>query len=501
MELTEEGDVVDSGENSQSLPFRVAIIGAGFSGLAAAVALRKQGIDFEVFEEAEGIGGTWWKNRYPGAEVDLESIIYSFSFARHDWTRTHATWDELQRYLEEVADTWQVTPHVHFKERVHSAQWSEADGGYRLATSNETDHGIFQGLISAVGFLNVPIVPPFATTDHQFPGTVCHTASWPDGLSMDGQSVAVVGTGSSAVQIVEAAVSTARDVTIYQLEPNWLLPKLSRPLTDVERRGNRRWLTYWFRRGAMYWDYDRRQDRTQHARLNGRAHRRRHAMSLDFLHKSLADRPDLIELVTPEFPFEGRRTVVSDTYYPSLKDPKVTLIPRGVNALTPAGVQDSSGEIRSFDVVVLATGFDAANYLSNLQVIGRAGQNLHERWGREPEAFYGMMVPDFPNFFMMYGPNTNAIPLVTFYQTQASFIAKTLSRVRRKGYHSVEVKTAAFRRFNDLLQRQLAKTVWAQTESYFKAGTGKVVTQWPFSATRYILGTKVARHTSLKYQR
>jgi cation diffusion facilitator CzcD-associated flavoprotein CzcO len=493
--------VVDAGASLQALSFRVAIIGAGFSGLAAAVALRRQGIDFEIFEDAEGIGGTWWKNRYPGAEVDLESIIYSFSYARHDWTRTHATWNELQRYLEGVADSWQITPHVHFKERVHSAHWSQDDGGYRLVTSSEVDHGVFQGLISAVGFLNVPIVPPFATADHQFPGTVCHTASWPDGLTMDDRSVAVVGTGSSAVQIVEAAVATARDVTIYQLEPNWLLPKLSRPLTDEERRGNRRWLTYWLRRGAMYWDYDRRQDRTQHARLDGRAHQRRRVTSLQFLQESLADRPDLIPLVTPDFPFEGRRTVVSDTYYPSLKDPKVTLIPRGVTGLTPTGVQDASGEIRAFDIVVLATGFDAANYLSNLEVTGRDGADLHQRWAHEPEAFYGMMVPEFPNFFMMYGPNTNAIPLVSFYQTQATFIAKVLARMRRKGFHSVEVKPAAFRRFNDRLQKQLAKTVWAQTQSYFKAGTGKVVTQWPFSATRYILGTKVAGRFSLNYRR
>jgi len=492
---------VDAGASLQALPFRVAIIGAGFSGLAAAVALRKQGIDFEIFEDAEGIGGTWWKNRYPGAEVDLESIIYSFSYARHDWTRTHATWDELQRYLEGVADSWQITPHVHLKERVHSAQWSQVDGGYRLVTSGEIDHGIFQGLISAVGFLNMPIVPPFATADHQFPGTVCHTANWPDGLTMNNRSVAVVGTGSSAVQIVEAAVATARDVTIYQLEPNWLLPKLSRPLTDEERIGNRHWLSYWRRRGAMYWDYDRRQDRTQHARLDGRAHQRRRVTSLQFLHESLADRPDLIPLVTPDFPFEGRRTVVSDTYYPSLKDPKVTLIPRGVTGLTPTGVQDASGEIRAFDIVVLATGFDAANYLSNLEVIGRDGADLHQRWAQEPEAFYGMMVPDFPNFFMMYGPNTNAIPLVSFYQTQATFMAKVLARVRRKGFTSVEVKPSAFRRFNDRLQKQLAKTVWAQTQSYFKAGTGKVVTQWPFSATRYILGTKVVRRFALDYRR
>lgn len=479
---------------------RVAIIGSGFSGLAAAVALTKAGFDdYVVFEESDGIGGTWWKNRYPGAEVDLESHIYSFSFARHDWKRTHARWDELQQYLESVASRWGVTSHVRLKEKVDSVVWCDETSQYTITTSAGIAHGPFDAVVSAVGFLNVPVIPPFARTDVPFTGVMCHTSTWPDGLSMRGKSVAVVGTGSSAVQVVAEAEQVASSVTIFQLEPNWLLPKGSRTFTDIERRWNRLAPVYLLRRFMLYASYDLRQRNGQHARPDGRANRRRRADSASFLETSLADRPDLIPLVTPDFPFEGRRTVISDTYYGCLKSPKVELVPHAVTVLTPTGVVDAAGISRDFDIVVLATGFDAANYLSSVTVKGRHGVDLHDVWKGEPEAFYGLMVPDFPNFFMMYGPNTNAVPLVSFYEAQASFIVKVMRKARSRGLSQVTVGRRAFRRYNEWLQQQLSRTVWARTSSYFTAGTGKVVSQWPFSATRYIWGTRVIAPRSVDY--
>ena len=479
--------------------FRVAIIGAGFSGLAAAIALTREGIDFHVFEEAEGLGGTWWKNRYPGAEVDLESHIYSFSFEPHAWNGTHATWDELQSYLEDVARKWRIDQHLTLGERIEAAEWATAERAYRLRSASGADYGPFHAVVSAVGFLNVPLIPPFARSESEFQGVVCHTSTWPDGLSMKGKSVAVVGTGSSAVQIVESAESEAERVSIFQLEPNWLLPKGSRKYSPRERWWNALWPVRTWKRMRLYVDYDLRQRDTQHARVGGAAHSRRAKASRDFLESSLADRPDLIPVATPEFPFEGRRTVVSDTYYPSLKSPKVTLVPHAVTHLTQDGVEDASGARHSFDIVVLATGFDAANYLRGLSIIGRDGLDLHKVWEGEPHAFYGMMVPGFPNFFMMYGPNTNAIPLVSFYEWQARFIAKTIGKMRRTGKHEVEVDARAFAEFNTRIQRQLARTVWSETQSYFKSGTGKVVSQWPFSATAYKWGLRKAQKRDLVY--
>jgi cation diffusion facilitator CzcD-associated flavoprotein CzcO len=486
--------------NANPSQTRVAIIGAGFSGIAAAVALTRQGItDFVMFEESEGIGGTWWKNRYPGAEVDLESHIYSFSYERNDWTRVYAHWFQLQEYLERVARKWGLFEKVRFSTKVVSAEWSSVDQTYTVVTSTNSEPEKFNAVISAVGFLNIPLIPPFARGEVSYQGDLCHTSNWPDGLSMVGKSVAVLGTGSSAVQVVEVAEKEASKLTIFQMEPNWILPKESREFTDSERRMNRLAPVYFWKRLKLYLGYDLRQRNSQHARLDGRVNIKRQAAALENLKSSLADRPDLIPVLTPEFPVEGRRTVISDTYYECLKSPKVTLIPSAVKELTQKGVIDANGNSYDFDMVVLATGFDAANYLSTFTIKGENGKELHEFWEGEPEAFLGLMVPGFPNFFMMYGPNTNAVPLVSFYEAQGAFIAKVLKRARSKKLSTVKVKIDAHNKFNAGLQQQLSLTVWAQTKSYFKSGTGKVVTQWPFSASRYILSTKVAPYTSVDY--
>lgn len=281
---------------------RVAIIGAGFSGIAAAVALSRRGIDYVVFESAEGIGGTWWKNRYPGAEVDLESHVYSFSFERSDWTRTHAGWQELQRYLEDTAAKWGVTPRVRLNTKVEEVRWDEASATHTLRTADGDEHGPFVAVISAVGFLNIPAVPPFARGETAFEGDLCHTSTWPEGLSMAGRSVAVVGTGSSAVQIIQEAARAAREVKIFQLEPNWLLPKDAREFTPRERRLNRLAPVYAWRRLRLYLDYDLRQFRSGHARVGGRANTRRKQASLEFLRTSLAGHPELIEHATRTSP-------------------------------------------------------------------------------------------------------------------------------------------------------------------------------------------------------
>lgn len=478
---------------------RVAIIGAGFSGIAAAVALRRKGIDdFVIFEQAPGLGGTWWHNRYPGAEVDLESHIYSFSFERHDWTRTHADWSELLGYLQGVAQRWDLPRRILFNETVQDVSWADDDHTYRVTTSTGADHGEFTAVISAVGFLNIPVVPPFARGEHDFEGAICHTSRWIDGLDMTGKRVGVVGTGSSAVQIVTEAETVASEVKIFQLEPNWILPKNSRDFSPRERRLNRNSMVYAWRRFKLYWEYDVRQLTSGHARIDGRSNRSRREKSLAFLRHELGSRPDLMELVTPEFAFEARRTVLSDTYYAALRNQKVSLIPHGVKGLTKSGAIDANGDEHDLDIIVMATGFDAANYLGNYKVYGQSGAELHSAWQGEPEAFFGMMVPGFPNFFIMYGPNTNSVPLVSFYEAQAAFAAGLISRAAKKGKTMIDVRRSAFVIYNDLIQAQLAKTVWSTTRNYFQAGSGKVVSQWPLGASPYILGTKLFRRIAVR---
>jgi cyclohexanone monooxygenase len=315
---------------------------------------------------------------------------------------------------------------------------------------------------------------------------------------MTGKSVAVVGTGSSAVQIVTEAEKVASGVTIFQVEPYWIIPKDSRQFSQRERALNRNPLVYAWRRYKLFVGYDHRQIGSGHARSGGADHKRRAANSLAFLRRELASRPDLMELATPKFVFEGKRTVLSDTYYAALLNPKVKLVPHGVKGLTKTGAIDANGDEHELDVIVMATGFDAANYLGNYQVHGEGGAELHSAWNGEPEAFLGMMVPGFPNFFIMYGPNTNSVPLVSFYEAQASFAAGLITRAAKTGKTVIDVRRSAFLIYNDWLQGQLSKTVWATANNYFRAGTGKIVSQWPFGATPYILGTKLLRRIAVR---
>ena len=480
---------------------RVAVIGAGFSGIAAGIALQRRGItDFTIFDGASGVGGTWWHNRYPGAEVDLESDIYSFSYAPGDWSRTYARRGELQRYLEHVVDAFGLRPHLALNEQVESLTWVEHRGEYEITCSSRTAHGPFHAVISAVGFLNVPRIPPLAREGMGFGGVICHTAQWPDGLDLAGQRVGVLGTGSSAVQVVAEAATCAAEVKVFQREPNWLLPKGSRGFRPSERRLYRHPLVHWGRRFNLYLRYDLRQLRMSHARRSGWVNRRRRRASERFLAESFAGRPELRQLLTPAFPFEGKRTVLSDTYYQTLLKPHVTLVPHGVKGLSATGVIDENGDRHDLDVVVMATGFDAANYLANLKVTGLGGRELHDVWAGAPRAFLGMMVPGFPNFFMMYGPNTNSVPLVAFYEGQARFAAGAIARLASRGAHDVQVSRTVAGLYDRWLQRALKRTVWADTDSYFRSSTGRIVSQWPFNASLYLIATRIGS-LALRYRR
>lgn len=477
---------------SQRRP-RVAVIGAGFSGLAVGVALQQQGIeDFVIFERASGLGGTWFANRYPGAEVDLESHIYSFSFEKSSWSGTHADWRELLAYLELVADKWDLTRRIHLNEAVTKAEWSDEHQHYTITTSTGEHYEPFTAVVSAVGFLNRPLIPPFLRETSEFRGEICHTSTWREGISFEGKRVGVLGTGSSAVQVVTEAQKVATSVTIFQIEPNWILPKSARKYTPTERRRMARPLRYSWERLKLYLGYDLRQMRTSHARASGLFNQRRKAASLAFVNEELKDRPDLLELVIPDFPFEARRTVTTDTYYATLKQPNVRLVPYAASEIYAEGLVDAEGEKHQLDVIVMATGFDTSVYVNSCEVKGEGGIDLQEQWAGEPRALFGLMVPKFPNFFMMFGPNTNAIPLISFYEAQARFAARSIHSLGNK-YTRIEAKPSAYATYNRWIQRKLSKTVWQQVDSYFRGTTGRVISQWPLSASTYIWGTRLLR--------
>lgn len=474
---------------------RVAVVGAGFGGIAAGVALRHAGIEtFTIFESSSGVGGTWWDNTYPGAEVDVGSHLYCFSFKPHDWSRTHARQPELQQYLEEAVDEQGLREHLRLGVTVESAIWDDERHVWTL-TFDDGSTDEFHALISGVGFLNVPRYPDWPGLD-TFGGPVFHTARWEHEHDLTGKTVAVVGTGSSATQVVPAIQPVVGRLLVFQREPGWVMPKGERDLSDDERSALRR---PWRRRRERW----RQQWLLEKGLWGGRLYRpgsklnaAREAFCRSYIARQLADRPDLADAVTPKYPYPGKRPVFSSTFYKALKQQNVELVPRAVQSLTRTGIVDAEGVEHDVDVIVLATGFRPTEYLARLSVTGRDGSTLQERWAGEPRAYLGITVPGFPNFFMLYGPGTNGGEIVTMLESQAEYAARAIRRLRRERVTAVEVKPQYEERWTRWLQSKMDGTSWTMSRNYFTSPTGKVVTQWPSGNLHYRALTKLLGRVS-----
>jgi cation diffusion facilitator CzcD-associated flavoprotein CzcO len=469
---------------------RAIVIGAGFGGIAAGVKMRQRGIDtFTIYESSLGVGGTWWDNTYPGAEVDVASHVYSYSFHHHDWTRTHARQAELQQYLEEVVDRFGLRPHLRLGVGVRGATWDDERHVWNVQLADgRTDEA--HVVISAVGFLNVPRHPDWPGLD-LFQGPRFHTSRWEHEHDLTDKTVAVVGVGSTATQVVPAIQPIVKQLYVFQREPSWVTPKGDRDFTPEERRSFRstwrrkkeRWrLKYLLEKnswgGAIY-------------RPDAELNQKREQACREYIQREFADRPDLVEALTPSYPFAGKRPVITSAFYPALKHDNVELVPRAVASVTRTGVVDVDGVERAVDVLVTATGFQPADYLARLDVVGREGRSLKEAWHGEPQAFLGITVPGFPNFFILYGPGTNGGEIVTMLESQSEYAVRAMKRMQRERVTAIEVRRSADARWDRWLQSKVAGTSWVVSNNYFKAPTGKVITQWPYGATFYRVLTKV----------
>jgi cation diffusion facilitator CzcD-associated flavoprotein CzcO len=481
----------DNANKPQGADVSVVVIGAGFGGLTAAMMLRKEGVaNFRIIERAKGVGGTWWHNRYPGAEVDVPSHIYSWAFKRFDWQRTHARQPEIQRYIEEVVEEQGLRDHITFETSVTDLVWDDDRKQYRVTLSNGE---VFQAdfVISAAGLLNIPRYPNWPGYN-DFKGVKIHTAAWDSSVDLAGKRVAVVGVGSSATQVVATIAPIVGKLVVYQREPGWVLPKGDRDFHAEEREGFRTEseADRHKRRRRVFWN-------TNSGMLFGRMYRphtkrskKMHAFALGYIAESFKDRPDLREAVTPKYAYAGKRTVANGAYYPALLRDNVQLIPRAVERLTEGGVVDASGVETPIDVLILATGFDPAKTLSGINIVGRNGRTLSDIWGDEPRAFFGITVPGFPNFFMMYGPNTHGGLIFTNHVSQARWAILAIRQWRR-GRRTFEARPGALKRYVDWLERMMERTAWKQTNSYFKNERGAIITQWPLDAYAYMILTRI----------
>jgi cation diffusion facilitator CzcD-associated flavoprotein CzcO len=462
----------------------VAIIGGGAGGICMGAGLRMAGVErFTIYEQSNGIGGTWWDNVYPGAEVDTPQPFYSFSFNTFDFTRDHVQQPELLAYLENTADKFHLRDNLRLNCRVHEVTWDDNDRSY-VVRAEDGSADRYDVVVSAVGLLNNPRYPDWPGLE-EFTGVKFHSSRWNYDCDIRDRVVAVVGTGSTAAQIVPAIAPEVRKLYVYQRQPGWVVPKGERVYDAAERAELLTPALRRLRRSQQYLNYEKRLRAagTEGTQLNKQAQ----DACLQYIDKVFAERPDLAKMVTPSYPFGGKRPVQDSNFYPALLRDNVELIPHPVVRITPTGIVDETGTERSIDVLVMCTGFTAAEFLTTLEVRGRSGRTLREVWNGSPYALLGMMVPDFPNFYMLYGPNTNGAPIMFLHERQVEFVLGNLARMARRGVDALEVREDVTRTFNSVLDKRLQKKVVTRyrVHNYAFSESGREVIGWGEGMTVY----------------
>jgi len=339
-------------------------------------------------------------------------------------------------------------------------------------------------VVSAVGLFGEVRYPDIEGVS-DFAGDLMHTSQWNAGVDLTGKRVAVVGTGASGVQVVPELATTAAQLTVFQRTPPWMVPKEDRPYTDEELARFRRYPWASLRERWRLWklQHDNTALTPDHPRLGAVRE-----LSENFLRRHVEDEV-LRDALTPRYPFRCKRVLLGEKYYTALQHPHVELVTDPIERITSTSVITSGGAV-DVDAIVLATGFETSNYLSGLEVIGVGGQNLHDRWGPDPSAFLGVAVSGFPNFLMLYGPNTNqgANSIIYILEAGARLVASAVSRLARRGGF-VDVRPDAEHRFNEQINADLERSIWTQCDSYYRSPTGRVVTQWPYSELDYAKAT------------
>jgi 4-hydroxyacetophenone monooxygenase len=477
----------------------VLIIGAGVSGICAAVRLREVGIPYAIVERNEGVGGVWTENRYPGAAVDTPSHLYAYSFAPHDWPRWFGAREHIHAYVKDVAEQFGVLPHITFGTTVKTARYDPAAQGWivEVQSADGTSKTLrARILISAVGAFNTPVTPRLPGID-SFQGPAFHTARWPQHLDLAGKKVAVVGNGASAMQVVPAIASEVASMAVFQVEPHWIapFPKFKAPVPHSIRALIQAVPLYhaWYR-ARMAWIFN---DKT-HAQLRkdptwphperslNKANDRFREFLTAYIKAELGERTDLLADLAPTYPPFGKRMLLDNGWYRTMRRDNVRLISDRVTEVRSNGLVTRSGEAFDVDVIVFATGFDVAHFLSTIEVVGRSGRSLEETWnGDDAAAYLGLAVPDFPNFFILYGPNTqtgHGGSLISLVEAQLNHIMSLLMQMADQNLGLAEVRQDVYEAYKAKVDAAHAEMVWTHPgmETYYRNSSGRVVVNSPF---------------------
>jgi cation diffusion facilitator CzcD-associated flavoprotein CzcO len=463
---------------------KIAVVGAGASGIMALIKLREIGQpDVTIFEKTREMGGTWRDNRYPGITCDVPSHLYRYSFAPNpDWSRVCASGSEILAYLKGVYEAHGVEKHVVFGAEVIRAEFRGAR--WTLKTTIGA-YGPFDAVITAMGILRFPIYPDIEGLG-SFAGRTIHSARWDEAVVLQGRRVGIIGTGSTATQILPAIVDEVAKASMFQRTAQWIMPLQNNPIPEEEKECYRR---------------DRRLLQEKYAHLaqefnskfaaavvgeNPAAYQRMVARCEENLRNSVVD-PEFRVKLTPNYKVGCKRLIMSDTFYEAIQKPNANLVTDAIVRIEPSGVRTDDGRLHELDVLVLATGYDAHSTLAPMEVIGKEGLSIERAWTSESQAYLGVTVPGFPNFFMIGGPNS-PIGNFSFLLTaehQCGY-AVNLIRVLASGAATEIVpKEEVVRSFNEAIRRQMPVTVWASGCQNWYMDRNGTIASWPWTWERF----------------
>jgi 4-hydroxyacetophenone monooxygenase len=480
---------------------KVLVIGGGMSGVLAAYRLQEAGIPFVVIEKNNSVGGTWFENRYPGARVDVGNHLYSYSFEpAHHWSQFFSQQKELQEYFEGVVSHHQLQQHFRFSTEVTGAVFDEANNLWAVDTVDKdgvNEQYVVNSVISAVGQLNRPIFPDIPGVE-SFGGQWCHSAAWDDSIDCTGKKVVVVGSGASAFQLVPTIAGQVAQLTVFQRSAPWMFEN---PIYHDTVPEGKKWClqhlpyyTRWFR-FLIFWPacdgaYDTvfvDPDWPHQERSINEMNEFVYGMFSDYIKAQVGDDEELLQKVIPDYAPMGKRTLQDNgSWLSALKRDNVDLVTQSVASVSEKGVTASDGTFIEADIILYATGFETDRFLWPMEIKGRAGQLLSEQWGIEPSAYLGITVPNFPNFYCMYGPGTNLAfggSLIFNGECQIRYIMECLKALMQSGEQAIECKEDVHTDYQKRFRELHARLIWEHdsiTTSFYQNAEGKVTLLWPW---------------------